>query len=340
MEPCLLDVEVEEGMSRQVGVFGGYGNWEGPIVGFEFRNLNILGSVRTIDAHFEYSKRGGRGELEWKDPWFMWSEWSLTGRLFAMNRRNEGYSKWESGGGYEFTRKFGKKEDLTLSLFGQASYTDVYESKIQPMFLGDRTYFAHFTGVSLTYDKRDRPYDPRRGFLAQASVSTAANALGSQVEFLRATGRLGFYLPVKEHTLRLSARAGIISGFGNTKNVPIDLRFYNGGAYSVRSFQQRELGPHDGGGYPVGGEFYTIFNVEYDIPLPWVDGLSFVPFFDAGNLLTDADNAGLIDMRYAIGAGLRYRTPIGPLRVEYGWNPDRNPGDPEGAVHVGFGYAY
>ena len=69
-------------------------------------------------------------------------------------------------------------------------------------------------------------------------------------------------------------------------------------------------------------------------------GLSVVPFADAGNLLFDDANAGLEDLRYAVGLGLRYETPIGPLRAEYGLNPDQRPGEPEGTFHLGFGLGY
>ncbi len=335
-----LNVEIEEAASRQLGVYAGFATYEGPIAGFEFRNLNLLGSVRKADAEIELSRRGARGEIEYQDPWFAWSDVGLRASLFAMNRLERGYSKHETGGRYEFSRKFGLKKQNKIALFGQASYTDVYEADIDPLALGDRNYFASTTGLSFTIDRRDNPRAPRKGFVAQTSISIASDAIASEVEFLRATGRLGYYLPVGESTLRLSARAGTISPMGDTNEIPIDLRFYNGGAQSVRSFQERSLGARDKNGYHIGGEFYTIFNIEYEIPVPVVDGLSVVPFADAGNLLGDADDASLDAMRYAVGLGLRYQTPIGPLRLEYGYNPDQVRGEPEGTFHIGFGVAY
>ncbi|MEM6916918.1 MAG: BamA/TamA family outer membrane protein, partial [Verrucomicrobiota bacterium] len=68
--------------------------------------------------------------------------------------------------------------------------------------------------------------------------------------------------------------------------------------------------------------------------------LSLVTFADAGNLLQDSDDASLDDLRYAVGAGLRYLTPIGPIRLEYGYNPDQKPGEPDGTMHLGFGFSY
>ena len=109
----------------------------------------------------------------------------------------------------------------------------------------------------------------------------------------------------------------------------------------MRSFQERALGPLDpASGYPVGGAFHTDFSIEYEVPVPALDGLSLVPFADAGNLIFDADDAGLEDLRYAVGLGLRYATPIGPLRAEYGYNPDQRTGEPQGTFHIGFGTGY
>jgi len=65
-----------------------------------------------------------------------------------------------------------------------------------------------------------------------------------------------------------------------------------------------------------------------------------VPFADAGNLIFDDSDAGLDNLRYAVGLGLRYETPIGPLRAEYGLNPDLLPGEPGGTFHIGFGLGY
>lgn len=336
-----LNVEVEESYTRTLGVFGGFTNYEGPIGGFEFRNLNLLGSVRTLDSTIEFSRRGARGDLNFSDPWFLNTDTEFGAGLFGQNREEEGYEKWEVGGNYKFTRIFGEKERNTVTVFGTASYTEVQDAEISVPFLGDTEYFNHFLGLSLSHDARDDPATPRRGFIAQTSAGFSSKALGSEIEYFKATGRLGYYHPVGNHNFRLAARAGMINPVGDTNEIPIDLRLYNGGPQTVRSFQERSLGPRDPvSGYHIGGEFYTIFNAEYEIPVKQIDGLSFVAFTDAGNLLLDADDAGLDQLRYAIGVGLRYRTPIGPLRLEYGYNPDQQPGEPQGTFHVGFGFAF
>ena len=147
----------------------------------------------------------------------------------------------------------------------------------------------------------------------------------------------------QQSSLAFGARVGIIhsltgGGSDEATAIPIDERFFNGGADTVRSFGERDLGPHDNHGHPVGGEFFTVFNVEYTFPI--LGELQGAIFTDAGNLLPTSEDIGLNDMRYAIGAGLRYKLPVGPIRLDYGVNPDPRPFEDFGAFHFSFGFAF
>lgn len=119
--------------------------------------------------------------------------------------------------------------------------------------------------------------------------------------------------------------------------VPIDLRFVNGGGTTVRSFAERKLGPKDAGDYPLGGNFFTVFNAEWDFPI--AGALGGALFADAGNLVGESA-VSLDDMRYAVGVGLRYQLPIGPVRIDYGYNPSPKTGEASGAFHLSFGFAF
>ena len=204
-----------------------------------------------------------------------------------------------------------------------------------------------------------------RGFVFNNTFEVASNAFGSQIELIRGTGRIAYFLPfgpksltpgvVEDQTqpplrrwferssLGFGARVGIVHSLNNTgpdeaTTLPIDERFFNGGATTVRSFGERTLGPLDPKGNPIGGEFYTVFNIEYTFPI--YGELEGALFFDAGNLLPTSEEPGLDDIRYGLGGGLRYKLPIGPIRLDYGWNPDRAPGEDFGAFHFSFGFAF
>jgi outer membrane protein assembly factor BamA len=135
--------------------------------------------------------------------------------------------------------------------------------------------------------------------------------------------------------LALGARGGLIYPLSS---VPIDERYFLGGSTTVRSFAERELGPKDRHGYPIGGEAFTVFNAEVTFPL--VGALQGAAFVDAGNLIGSFNDAGVQDMRFAVGLGLRYKLPIGPLRLDYGLNPSPRLHEDMGAFHFSFGFAF
>ena len=135
-------------------------------------------------------------------------------------------------------------------------------------------------------------------------------------------------------SLAFGARAGYIST--DADQIPIDVRFFNGGSNTVRSFTERDLGPKSHG-HPVGGNVYTVFNIEYTVPI--TGALSAAAFVDAGSLTNDdLPNSG--DMRYGVGLGIRYKLPIGPIRLDYGVNPDRRADEDFGAFNFSFGFAF
>jgi outer membrane protein assembly factor BamA len=139
--------------------------------------------------------------------------------------------------------------------------------------------------------------------------------------------------------LALGARGGLISPIAD--QIPIDVRFFNGGGTTVRSFAERRLGPEDKSGNPIGGELFSVFNIEYMFPL--AGGLQGAAFVDAGSLFHDVRLESSYpggDMRYALGLGLRYRLPIGPLRLDYGVNPNPQRNESFGAFHFSFGFAF
>jgi outer membrane protein insertion porin family len=124
---------------------------------------------------------------------------------------------------------------------------------------------------------------------------------------------------------------------GDGGDLPIDLRLFNGGARSVRSFPERELGPTFDG-YATGGEGMWNTNMEVVRNLSGV--VKAVAFFDAGTLSRNFEDIGSSDIELATGLGLRLDLPIGPVRIEYGYNLTRDPGEPTGTLHFAIGYAY
>jgi outer membrane protein assembly complex protein YaeT len=343
-----LDISAEEARSKEFGFSLGYGSYAGAIVGASWRDRNLFGYGRPLTTSAEWSQRGYKGEVLWEDPYFFDTEFGFKAKLAALTFEYDGYTKFEAGTRFDLTRKLSKKYEVGLVLTER--HVEITSADIAPIFLGRTSYFVSSIGLTQSLDLRDSKVNPSRGLVFDNTLDFASSAIGSQIDFFRSTARFTYFQPIgrepqpgqpdRRTLLAFGARAGIIrslDGSNAVEDIPIDERFFNGGNTTVRSFTERDLGPHDGDN-PIGGEFLTVFNVEYTFPI--YGELQGAAFIDAGNLLPSSKNPGLDDMRYAIGLGLRYKLPIGPIRLDYGYNPDQRPGEDTGAFHFSFGFAF
>jgi outer membrane protein assembly complex protein YaeT len=342
-----LDISAEEAKSKEFGFALGYGSYQGAIVGASFRDRNLFGYGRPLTTSAEWSQRGYKFEILWEDPYFFDSDFGFKAKLAALTFDYDGYTKFEAGTRFDLTRKLSKKYEVGLVLTER--HVEVTSADIAPQFLGRTSYFVSSIGLTQSLDLRDSKVNPSRGLVFDNTLDFALSEIGSQIDFVRSTARITYFQPIghapkpgqpdRRTLLAFGARGGIIHSLNGdmVSDIPIDERFFNGGNTTVRSFTERDLGPHDGDN-PIGGEFFTVFNVEYTFPI--YGELQGAAFVDAGNLLPSSESPGFDDMRYAIGLGLRYKLPIGPIRLDYGYNPDRHAGEDSGAFHFSFGFAF
>ncbi|HEY2711885.1 MAG TPA: BamA/TamA family outer membrane protein [Chthoniobacterales bacterium] len=357
-----LDVNIEEAKPEEFGFSIGYGSFDGAIVGASYANRDLFGYGRPITTSVEWSQRGYKGDVTYDDPYLFDTSLALKVRLSAITYDFDGYSKFELGGRTTLSRQV--TDSYSVSLVASERHVEITDATIKPQFLGVTSYFISAIGFSQTLDLRKNPLVAPRGFVVDNTVDFASSAIGSDIDLLRVTGRLSYYLSFASEPTQLEgenlqksslqkwfersllafgARSGIVyplntNGADAAFAIPIDERFFIGGSTTVRSFGERDLGPHDLRGNPIGGEFYSIFNVEYTFPI--YGELLGAVFVDAGNLLPDARSPGFEDMRYGVGVGLRYNLPIGPVRLDYGINPSPRPDEDFGAFHFSFGFAF
>ncbi len=356
-----LDIGVKEAKAREFGVSVGYGTFEGPIIGFDFRDRDFRGTGRPISFEFDYSARTVSGELLYVDPHLFETDNELRLRANILTRDLTNYAKQEFAALADLSRSLTKQ--LKVSVFAQAASVKIKENAVQDFQLGLSEYTVDSIGGTASLDLRDNPVSPTRGLVIGLTGDVASKGFGGDLNYVRATGRATYFLPVTKKSLFVVGfRLGIIQPFGATAGsvyrntdddpktpavkvgqiLPIDERFFLGGSTSVRSFPERTLGPYDPRSkQPIGGDAFTIFNAEYQFPLlPSVADLKGAVFFDAGNLRTRAEDIGFSNERYAIGLGIRYNLPIGPLRLDYGVNPNPRRNENNGAFNFSFGFAF
>jgi outer membrane protein assembly complex protein YaeT len=327
-----LDLTATEAKAKELGFAVGVGSYEGLTGGIRLGDRDFLGNGRPLTASADYSQRGLTAELVYVDPWFLDSPYSLRARLYSEDRTEIGYDKNDVGLRVDLTRKV--LPHLELGIFGEAAVFHVTTTGIDEDLLGPTDYTRVSAGFTQNSDFRNDPLNPNRGFVFNTSFDFTE--IENATNFTRSLGRFSYYLPFGKTMLAFGARGGYISA--NADEVPIDSRFFNGGENTVRSFSERELGPKSHGN-PIGGTLYTVFNIEYTFPL--ASALDGAVFVDAGSL-KNIDDPEASKMRYGIGFGVRYKLPTGPVRLDFGLNPDPNRRTDEkiGAINFSFGFAF
>jgi outer membrane protein insertion porin family len=162
------------------------------------------------------------------------------------------------------------------------------------------------------------------------SVEYAGSFLGGDIGFIKYLAETGWYFPIWwDHVFFIHGEGGYVSENGEGL-VPDYERFYLGGMNSIRGFDWREIAAVDENGATIGGDKYVQANIEYQIPLFKDAGIVGVVFFDVGNVYGQDQNVDLGNTRESAGCGVRWYSPVGPIRLEYGQRLDTLPGEDSG----------
>lgn len=330
-------VELEEAAAREFYIEPGYGSYEGLRLGFGARQRNLFGSGRTLDFSASVAELAQRADLSLIDPWILGSNATATASLFWNRRQEPSFLRLEDG--LSLGVRWRLTDEWRVRTAWEYRRSDASEVEVDaPQFIDD----VDVSEVSLepTWDTRDAFENPRRGHQTRGGVDLSAAALGSQIEYLRLNLEHSQFVSVgPKTTVAAMARIGWIAPFGDTDEIPIQERYFNGGENSVRSYRESQLGPKDVNGEPVGGEASTTFSVELRYLL--TKRVQAALFVDAGDVaLEHEDVFRFQNVGFGIGLGLRYLLPIGPVRVDGAINPDPAEGEIDGAIHVSVGFAF
>jgi outer membrane translocation and assembly module TamA len=322
-----------ESRQKELSYYGGYRTYDGLILGATYsdRNFNHRGHVISLTA--EYTTRGPRGELLYEDPWFLDSKYKLVATIGIDEKNQTGYSFTAGYAGLTLSRQFTKEFDA--SGFFTARAVSLQDVTIDPRSLvGPLSYRLGTAGMAQTYNATDSKTNPRKGFVLGLTESFG-KLLDDDLQYARLTERLSVYYPIGNTVIAGGVRLGVmVPSHSSVIGVPIEERFFSGGADTVRSFAERQLGPKDNNGNPLGGIARSIFNLEYDFPV--FDDLVGAVFFDAGGLGQNPFDS----FSTGVGVGVRYNLPIGPIRADYGVNPAPRAKEDVGAFHLSFGFAF
>jgi len=195
---------------------------------------------------------------------------------------------------------------------------------------------ASFSG-SFIWDRRNDPFHPEKGPFLSFVLERAFPLFKSESNYLKSFIKYQHFIPVLSRvTFSATSRFGL---GGGKKPIPVHERFFAGGSNSFRGAKFDELGPKDPVSQkPVGGQALFLLNFELTFPLiPAIRDLSGVLFYDKGNVFEKTADISLRSLQDAVGVGIRYRTPLGPVRLEVGWNLDAVEGERKPLVFITIG---
>lgn len=327
-----LIVSVIERKSIIVNVQGGFDSRHLGTGEFNFTKLNLFGSARQFNTRLIGGPKFNRGEVTFYSPRIFGASWNLSNQYFAQYEETPNFHDYSYGGFVNTLKNFGPH--WTFGFKEQVTRTDLIESDSNTAALGASIFDNTLNEFQLSsiFDTRDNFSDPKKGIyaLARNEISTDITSIGKNFNTieLNVSHFQGF---LKRFTLVNTLRFGQITKLSGNPTIPANKLFFLGGSDTIRGFSEDGVDP-------AGGTSMLLYNGELQIGLR--DTFKIAGFFDAGVLNTDLNHVGLSQVRESAGMGLRYFTPIGPLRLDWGFILDRQPGEPSNRIHFSFGYFF
>ncbi len=345
-----LLVEIKEGNPGAIEVGLGYGDYERLRGFFDISYRNLGGYNRQVGFRTELSSIEERYMLNYTEPW-LFNKPSLPLNISLTKERTQSIDIDKREVRYKIDRLSfvaNVEKEFSVHLKGSLSYeySIVKTTDIEPGIVLTKedtgTLAISSISPSLFYDTRDNPFDPQSGSLKGIILKVASKALLSESEFIKATLQSSWYFKLRKGLIfAFALKGGIAHGFGDTGELPIIERFFLGGRNTVRGYDHDELGPKSfedsSEGTTTGGNVFVLSNAELRISLG--KGFGLVAFVDAGNVWQEINDFEA-KLRYTTGPGLRYNTPVGPFRVDYGYKLNREEGESAGEIHFSFGHAF
>jgi outer membrane protein insertion porin family/translocation and assembly module TamA len=352
-------ITVKEGKHRKVNFGVGYGSEERARAEIDWRHVNFFGGGRSAGVVARYSGLDRGVRLNLTEPYFFSRNYSLGLSGQSWHSDEPAYDLDTTGGRATLTRRFGRVAGPVLRGNNNAStslsftYANEYESStIAADALADLSFRDELIALGLNPTGLDQEdpgvtkglksavfldagrnttgnlLDARQGYVANVHLEQAGGWLRGDYEYYEATLEGRYYLSLgRRAVVAVRARGGSIDGLGDgeaASPVPFHKRYFLGGATNLRGWGRFDVSPLSGSGLPIGGQ--TMVNFSTELRAPLVGNLGGVLFLDAGNVWEEPWDFNLNDMRYDVGPGLRYNTPIGPLRVDLGYQLNPIPG--------------
>ncbi len=318
----------------------------GPRGTVQYTRNNLRGKGESLSLTGFAGRLDQRFAAYYIDPYFRWSHWRATTSFSTdRNEQNPIFSSQQELGSFQLQRAIDRAQKNLLFLRYSFSKTDLTRIEIPALVPKEDQHVRLSTlGANVTRDTRDNVLDEHSGVLQSVELDMSTTKLGSSVNFAKLTGQAAYYKQTFRNIVWAnSLRIGLAQPFASSR-VPLSEKYFTGGGDSLRGFPLDGAGPQRqvevcGAGtsttcscpagtncatsiqVPSGGNQLLLINSEARIPLPIKKGLGIVAFYDGGNVFPRVGFHGFSTL-YSnnVGVGLRYATPVGPVRIDLGRN--------------------
>jgi outer membrane protein insertion porin family len=317
-----VDVNVKERATGTFSVGAGYSSVDGFVAQGSITQENFLGRGLKLNLAASLGGESTTYQIGLTDPYFLDKNLTLGFELYKTDREWDDFSREATGGALKLGMPVFDEYSRVLFVY-RLEDKEIYDvSPFADQDIKDEEGKSLISSITatLTRDTTDYRLDPSRGSVVELSSEFAG--LGGDEKFYKLIADYRHFWPAFFGTvLSAHGQIGYVEGYGG-EDVPLDERFYLGGINTLRGFEPREVGPYD----PLfddytGGYKETFFNFEWVFPLSKEMGIKGLTFFDVGNAW-DQNEDFFSEWRYSVGAGIRWLSPLGPLRLEWGYNLD------------------
>jgi outer membrane protein insertion porin family len=329
---------VKEGKRIDMSFLFGYGSYEMARAGFELEQFNVLGRAHRAKLRAVQSVKSSSANYTYTMPELFGKDTDVFINASGLSRKEISFTREEFGGGVGARRYV----DLIKSDVSTRYNYDILNARNADFAIGSTARNAGVASLitDLRHDRRDNPLSPRHGYKLIGNLELASQYLGGDVDYQRVELNASYHRPVgSSRWIHVGASHGFLLTFGGEHaDLPLNRRFFPGGENSMRGFQKGEAAPRDPQGRVIGAEAYAGANFEFEQGLTrqW----SVVGFVDAVGFARDIGDYPFDETLLAVGAGLRWNTFIGPVRLEYGHNLNPRMHDPSGTVHLSIGFPF
>jgi len=350
----IVDIEVKERMQGQFVVGVGFSSLENFVGTAQVSHNNLLGYGWKFSLQGELGRYRSNVLIRFNEQYLFDTRWIFGTTINYTDRDYTSFTRRTRAG----TLSFGRPLYLDLEAHAAYTYQEVDVSGISntaSLFLTLQEGRKTTTSLSLTLsrDTVNHPFDPTDGSRLSFSTEYASENLGGDLNFLKYTLLARRYIPIYWGiALMFNGEAGYADNLDEGR-LPLTERYFLGGLNSVRGFYTRSLGPEESSIIPrtyydpasttlevesvIGGNKYLQGNAELLIPIIKQFGIKALLFYDAGNAFIEEDEFDLYELRQSWGFGVRWISPIGPLRFEWGFPLYKRDDEPNQVFEFGIG---